>query len=187
MNGRDRGRGDINLTKDQLMTLINARVAEALAAQPGGQPAQPRAFTFRTFMDCKPRFFNSTEGAVGLLHWIEKVEYFFEMCDCPVNNRVKYATGTLEGNALPWWNAQVQMLRLTATPWNEFKDLLKEEYFHRENIQKIEVEYYNLKMVGSEIEAYTKRSNDLVALCPNMSEPSYKRIELYLKGLAPEI
>ncbi|KAJ0460819.1 putative retrotransposon gag domain-containing protein [Helianthus annuus] len=74
-----------------------------------------------------------------------------------------------------------------ATPWNEFKDLIKEEYCHRDDIHKLEVEFYNLKMVGSEIEAYTKRSNDLAALCPNMADPAYKRIELYIKGLVPEI
>ena len=42
-------------------------------------------------------------------------------------------------------------------------------------------------MTGSEIEAYTKRSNELAVLCLTMVDPPIKRIELYLKGLAPEI
>ncbi|KAJ0567619.1 hypothetical protein HanIR_Chr06g0286911 [Helianthus annuus] len=42
-------------------------------------------------------------------------------------------------------------------------------------------------MVGSEIETYTKLSNDYAALCPNLSQPAYQRIELYIKGLVPEI
>ncbi|KAJ0955677.1 putative nucleotidyltransferase, Ribonuclease H [Helianthus annuus] len=42
-------------------------------------------------------------------------------------------------------------------------------------------------MSGSEIEAYTKRSHELALLCPTMVDPPYKRIELYLKGLVPEI
>ncbi|XP_022024604.1 uncharacterized protein LOC110924941 [Helianthus annuus] len=141
-------------------------------------------------MYCKPHSFNGSEGAVSLLHWIEKVESVFMMCECPANNWVKFATSTLEGNTLSWWNAQVQMLGLAdanATPWNDFKDLIKKEYCHRDDIYKLETEYYDLKMVGSEIEAYTKRSNSLAALCPNMSQPTYKRIELYLKGLVPQI
>ncbi|KAJ0695648.1 putative transcription factor interactor and regulator CCHC(Zn) family [Helianthus annuus] len=112
------------------------------------------------------------------------------MCECPEARRVKFATGTLEGIALTWWNAQVQILGLAAanaTPWNEFKELIKREYCTREDIHKLEDELYNLKMVGSEIEAYTKRSNELAVLCPTMVDPPYKRIELYLKGLAPEI
>ncbi|KAM0054415.1 putative nucleotidyltransferase, Ribonuclease H [Helianthus debilis subsp. tardiflorus] len=141
-------------------------------------------------MDCRPSSFSGTEGAVGLLHWFEKLESVFEMCECPEARRVKFATGTLEGIALTWWNAQVQILGLAAanaTPWNDFKELIKREYCTREDIHKLEDELYNLKMVGSEIEAYTKRSNELAVLCPTMVEPMYKRIELYLKGLAPEI
>ena len=42
-------------------------------------------------------------------------------------------------------------------------------------------------MAGSEIEAYTKRSNELATFCPTMVDPPTKRIELYLKGLVPEI
>ncbi|KAJ0749354.1 putative retrotransposon gag domain-containing protein [Helianthus annuus] len=141
-------------------------------------------------MDCRPSTFSGTEGAVGLLHWFEKLESVFEMCECPEARKVKYATGTLEGIALTWWNAQVQILGLAAanaTPWNDFKELIKREYCTREDIHKLEDELYNLKMVGSEIEAYTKRSNELAVLCPTMVDPPYKRIEMYLKGLAPEI
>ncbi|KAF5809961.1 putative nucleotidyltransferase, Ribonuclease H [Helianthus annuus] len=141
-------------------------------------------------MDCRPNSFSGTEGAVGLLHWFEKLESVFEMCECPEARKVKFATGTLEGIALTWWNAQVQILGLAAanaTPWNDFKELIKREYCTREDIHKLEDELYNLKMVGSEIEAYTKRSNELAVLCPTMVDPPYKRIELYLKGLAPEI
>ncbi|KAJ0607231.1 putative nucleotidyltransferase, Ribonuclease H [Helianthus annuus] len=141
-------------------------------------------------MDCRPSTFSGTEGAVGLLHWFEKLESVFEMCECPEARRVKYATGTLEGIALTWWNAQVQILGLAtanATPWNEFKELIKREYCTRDDIHKLENEFYHLKMTGSEIEAYTKRSNELAILCPTMVDPPIKRIELYLKGLASEI
>ncbi|KAF5812132.1 putative transcription factor interactor and regulator CCHC(Zn) family [Helianthus annuus] len=141
-------------------------------------------------MNCRPSTFSGTEGAVGLLHWFEKLESVFEICECPEARRVKYATGTLEGIALTWWNAQVQILGLAAanaTPWNDFKELIKREYCTRDDIHKLEVELYHLKMTGSEIEAYTKRSNELAILCPTMVDPPIKRIELYLKGLAPEI
>ncbi|KAJ0901786.1 putative nucleotidyltransferase, Ribonuclease H [Helianthus annuus] len=170
---------------------LEALVAAAVAAAQAGQPAQQQpGCTFKNFMDCRPSSFSGTEGAVGLLHWFEKLESVFEMCECPEARRVKFATGTLEGIALTWWNAQVQILGLAAanaTPWNDFKELIKREYCTREDIHKLEDELYNLKMVGSEIEAYTKRSNELAVLCPTMVDPPYKRIELYLKGLAPEI
>ncbi|MFS7910815.1 putative retrotransposon gag domain-containing protein [Helianthus anomalus] len=141
-------------------------------------------------MDCKPLPFKRIEGAIGLLHWIEKAEAIFAVCECPPANWVKFSTSTIEGNALSWWKAQIQMLGLetaNATTWEDFKDMIKEEYCHRDDIHKLENEYFELKMVGSEIETYTKQSNDYAALCPNMSRPMYRRIELYIKGLAPEI
>ncbi|KAF5767829.1 putative transcription factor interactor and regulator CCHC(Zn) family [Helianthus annuus] len=141
-------------------------------------------------MDCHPSTFSGTEGAVGLLHWFERLETDFEVHDCPESRRVKFATSTLGGAALTWWEAQVQMLGLAAanaTPWNEFKDLIKEEFCSQEDIHKLEVEFLNLQMVGSEIEAYTRRSNELATFCPTMVDPPTKRIELYLKGLVPEI
>ncbi|KAM0036960.1 putative retrotransposon gag domain-containing protein [Helianthus debilis subsp. tardiflorus] len=183
--------GRINMTQPQLTAFVNEQVAAALAAAQAGQPAQQQPVcTFKNFMDCRPSTFSGTEGAVGLLHWFEKLESVFEMCECPEARRVKYATGTLEGIALTWWNAQVQILGLAAanaTPWNDFKELIKREYCTREDIHKLEDEFYHLKMTGSEIEAYTKRSNELAVLCPTMVDPPYKRIELYLKGLVPEI
>ena len=102
-------------------------------------------------MDCKPHTFGGPEGAVGLLRWFEKIESVFAMCNCPQAVRVKFATGTLEGATLTWWNAQVQILGVdmaNATTWEEFKDLMKEEYCSRDEIQKLETGYFNLKMVG---------------------------------------
>ncbi|XP_021971396.1 uncharacterized protein LOC110866560 [Helianthus annuus] len=183
---------NIALTRDQLAALIDARVAEALATNPEGPSTytQPRVGTLRAFLECKPHPFDGTEGAIGLLHWIRRVGSAFEEGESPCSKRVVYATSTFQGKVFSWWNAQVQMLGLAdanATPWDDFKDLIKEEFCHKDDMQKLEMEYYRLKMVGLEIEAYTKRSNDLAALCPNLSQPPYKRIALYLRGLVPEI
>ncbi|KAJ0539214.1 putative retrotransposon gag domain-containing protein [Helianthus annuus] len=150
----------------------------------------PPACTFKMFMDCKPQTFSGTEGAVRLLRWFEKAKSVFDMCNCPAGDRVKYATGTLEDGALTWWNAQVQLLGIevaNATTWDDFKELIREEYCPRDEIQKLENEYYDLKMVGLEIEAYAKRSHELAIMCPNLSRPPHQRIELFIKGLAPRV
>ncbi|KAI3797412.1 hypothetical protein L1987_32669 [Smallanthus sonchifolius] len=192
--GRAGGRGTINMTAAELAALINDSVAEALAAQNAAgqqnQHNQQPACTFKTFMDCKPHSFSGSEGAVGLLRWFEKVESVIAMCNCPVANQVKFVAGTLEGPALTWWNAQVQMLGLAMAnglPWEEFKVMMKEEYCPCDEIQKLEGEFWNLKMEGSEIELYTTRSHELATMCPHMVTPDYKRIELYIGGLVPQI
>ncbi|KAD4888015.1 hypothetical protein E3N88_20088 [Mikania micrantha] len=102
------------------------------------------------------------------------------MCNCPEENKVKYATGTLEGPTLTWWNSNVQTLGLgeaNALTWNGFKTLLQEEYCPRSEMQKLEEEYWHLKMEGSNIEEYTTRSHELAKLLPHMATPPSKWIE----------
>ncbi|XP_076952772.1 uncharacterized protein LOC143626647 [Bidens hawaiensis] len=162
-----------------------------VAAQAQGQPQGGQAgCTFKNFMECKPHAFSGLEGAVGLLHWIEKAESVFSMCNCPNESKVKFATGTLEKAALTWWSSQVQTMGLDAAnalTWAEFTELLKEEYSPRDEVQKLEQEFWNLRMDGSEVETYTNRSHELAVLCPQMVNPAYKRIEKYIDGLVPQI
>ena len=72
-------------------------------------------------------------------------------------------------------------------PWADFVRRLKDQYCPREEIKRLEQEYGNLKMVGSEVEAYTVRHNELAIMCPGLSVPEYRRIEQYIAGLVPEI
>ncbi|XP_076901053.1 uncharacterized protein LOC143555371 [Bidens hawaiensis] len=193
MSGRGgRGGGNLNLTPAELAALINEHITAAMAAaQAQGQPRGGQAgCTFKNFMDCKPHAFSGLEGAVGLLHWIEKAESVFSMCNCPNESKVKFATGTLEKVALTWWSSQVQTMGLDAAnalTWAEFTELLKEEYSPRDEVQKLEQEFWNLRMDGSEVETYTNRSHELAVLCPQMVNHAYKRIEKYIDGLVPQI
>ncbi|GKD32435.1 putative reverse transcriptase domain-containing protein, partial [Tanacetum coccineum] len=51
-----------------------------------------------------------TEGVVGLTRWIEKMESVFNISGCAIENQVKFATCTLLGAALTWWNSQIRTL-----------------------------------------------------------------------------
>ncbi|KAI3786723.1 hypothetical protein L1987_40623 [Smallanthus sonchifolius] len=173
-----------------------ANAAEIMSRRRGGRNGgrgsnnNQQVCTYKTFMDCKPHTFSGAEGTVGLLRCMEKSESVFAMCNFPLNSQVKYESGTLEGPTLTWWNQQVQILTLemeNSLPWEEFKNMLKEEYCPLDEVQKLEVELSNLKIEGYEIEAYTTRSHELATLCPQMVTPTYKRIEMYIGGLVPQI
>ncbi|KAD7477395.1 hypothetical protein E3N88_00531 [Mikania micrantha] len=117
-----------------------------------GANPNPPLCTFKMFLDCKPHSFSGIEGAVGLLRWIEKAESAFAMSNCKNEDRVKFVAGTFEGAALTWWNANVQNLGLDAAnalPWDDFK-MLNLEYCPRGEVQKLETEFWNHKMIGSE-------------------------------------
>ncbi|GJZ16761.1 hypothetical protein Tco_0552884 [Tanacetum coccineum] len=50
-------------------------------------------------------FFRGTEGVVDLTQWFERMETVFRISNCTVDNQVKFATCTLMGIALTWWNS----------------------------------------------------------------------------------
>ncbi|GJU85825.1 hypothetical protein Tco_1293371 [Tanacetum coccineum] len=80
-----------------------------------GQDAAPvvRECIFAGFMKCNPTAFYSTEGAVELRRWFEKIESVFGISDCAEGKKVKFAAATLQGPALTWWNSKVETMGLT--------------------------------------------------------------------------
>ncbi|GJR69257.1 putative reverse transcriptase domain-containing protein [Tanacetum coccineum] len=49
-----------------------------------------------------------SSGVVGLSQWLEKMESIFHISGCAIDNQVKFATCTLLGAALTWWNGHGQ-------------------------------------------------------------------------------
>nr|GEV23255.1 hypothetical protein [Tanacetum cinerariifolium] len=75
------------------------------------RPMQPaRVCSYTDFMKCQPLNFKGTEGVVSLSQWVEKMESVFHISGCLVKNQVKFATCTLLGAALTWWNGYVRTL-----------------------------------------------------------------------------
>nr|GEW04899.1 putative reverse transcriptase domain-containing protein [Tanacetum cinerariifolium] len=133
--------------------------------------------------------FYGTEGAVGLVCWFEKMENTFKISECVEGKKVKFATATLYGQALTWWNTQVANLgREVANerPWTEVKQMMTDEFCPTKEVQRLEDELRHLKLRDMNIAAYTERFNELALLCPNVVANEKKKVELYIKGF-PEI
>ncbi|GJY37403.1 putative reverse transcriptase domain-containing protein [Tanacetum coccineum] len=104
------------VTEAQLQALIDQGVAatmvEAEASMvrngynsngSGPRPAQTaRECSYSEFLKCKPLDFKGTEGVVGLTRWFEKMESVFSISNCPTTSQVKFATCTLQDDALTW-------------------------------------------------------------------------------------
>ncbi|GJU61413.1 putative reverse transcriptase domain-containing protein [Tanacetum coccineum] len=107
----------------------------------GAGPAAPEitGCTYVTFMKCDPQPFKGTEGAVGLCQWFEKLESVFRISDCKERDKVKFATATLQGRALTWWNGRIASMGIDAangTPWTEVRKWMTEEFCPRSVLQR---------------------------------------------------
>ncbi|GJW23125.1 reverse transcriptase domain-containing protein [Tanacetum coccineum] len=133
------------------------------------RPVQPaRVCTYPDFMKCQPLNFKGTEGVVGLNQWLKKMESVFHISGCAVENQVKFATCTLLGAALTWWNGHVRTLghdAAYAMTWGTFKKKLSDKYCPNGEIKKLEIELWNLKVKGNDVAAYTQRFQELALMC----------------------
>ncbi|GJR48703.1 putative reverse transcriptase domain-containing protein [Tanacetum coccineum] len=71
--------------------------------------------------------------------------------------------------------------------WNDFKALLVEEFCPSNEIERLENEFWNHKMVGANHAAYTDRFHELAKLVPHLVTPESARIKRYVVRLALEI
>ncbi|GJS84589.1 putative reverse transcriptase domain-containing protein [Tanacetum coccineum] len=84
---------------------------------------------------------NGTEGVDGLTRWFEKMEFVFSISNCTTSYQVKFATFTLQDDALTWWNAHVKTTTpkvAHAMPWETLKKMMTDKYCLREEVDKIE-------------------------------------------------
>ncbi|GJX59334.1 hypothetical protein Tco_0290724 [Tanacetum coccineum] len=188
------------VTEAQLQALINQGVAAAMAEAEASRvrngydsngsvprPAQAaRACSYSEFLKCKPLDFKGTEGVVGLTRWFEKMESVFSISNCPATSQVKFATCTLQDDALTWWNSHVKTTTpevAHAMPWAALKKMMTDKYCPRGEIKKIETEMWNLKVKGTDVVAYNRRFQQLALMCSRMFPEEVDKIEKYIGGL----
>ncbi|GKD76797.1 reverse transcriptase domain-containing protein, partial [Tanacetum coccineum] len=113
--------------------------------------------SYKGFQACGPKEYDGKGGAIALTHWIEKME-----------------------------SARGRKATISMT-WNDFKALLVEEFCPSNEMERLENEFWNHKMVGANHAAYTDQFHDLAKLVPHLVTPESARIKRYVAGLTPEI
>ncbi|GJW27216.1 reverse transcriptase domain-containing protein [Tanacetum coccineum] len=142
--------------------------------------------TYTNFLKYQPLNFKGTEGVAGLSQWFERMEYVFHISNCTVENQVNFATCTLHSVALTWWNTHVKTLGHDAAygmPWKTLMKMMTDKYCPRNEIKKLEMEIWDLKVKGTDLTSYTQRFQELALLCGRMFPEESDKIEKYVGGL----
>ncbi|GJU90275.1 putative reverse transcriptase domain-containing protein [Tanacetum coccineum] len=194
-----------SVTNAQIQAMINEGVTAALAARDATRngddshtsgtgarrPVQvARECTYPDFLKCQPLNFKGTEGVVGLTQWFEKMESVYSISNCTVACQVKFATCTLQGNALTWWNSHVKTTTPEAAhamPWRTLKKMMTDKYCPRGEIKKLEFEMWNLKVKGNDVVTYSQRFQELALMCDRMFPEEIDQVEKYVGGLPDTI
>nr|GEY01579.1 reverse transcriptase domain-containing protein [Tanacetum cinerariifolium] len=103
-----------------------------------------------------------------------------------VENQVKFATCTLHSVALTWWNTHVKTVGHEAAyrmPWKTLMKMMTKKYYPPNEIRKLEMELWDLKVKGTNLASYTQRYQELALLCGRMFSEESDKIEKYIGGL----
>nr|GFD17168.1 hypothetical protein [Tanacetum cinerariifolium] len=122
----------------------------------------------------------------SLSQWCERMESVFYISNCTAENQVKFATYTLHSVALTWWNTHVQAVGREAAygmSWKTLMKMMTDKYYPRNEIMKLEMEIWELKVKGTDLASYTQCFKELALLCGRMFSEEADKIEKYVGGL----
>ncbi|GKB21636.1 putative reverse transcriptase domain-containing protein [Tanacetum coccineum] len=171
-----------SVTNAQIQAMINEGVTAALAARDATRNGDD-SHTSGTGV-------RRPVQVVGLTQWFEKMESVYSISNCTVACQVKFATCTLQGNALTWWNSHVKTTTPEAAhamPWRTLKKMMTDKYCPRGEIKKLEFEMWNLKVKGTDVVTYSQRFQELALMCDRMFLEEIDQVEKYVGGLPDTI
>ncbi|GKC66223.1 putative reverse transcriptase domain-containing protein, partial [Tanacetum coccineum] len=145
--------------------------------------------TYSDFLKCHPLNFKGTEGVVGLTQWFKKMESVFHISNYTVVCQIKFATCTMQGNALMWWNSHVKTVThevAYAMTWKTLKKMMTDKYCPRGEIKKLEIKMWNLKVEGTDVVNYNQCFQELSLMCSRMFLEESDEIEKYV-GRLPDM
>ncbi|GJS80329.1 putative reverse transcriptase domain-containing protein [Tanacetum coccineum] len=145
-----------------------------------------RECTYQDYMKCQPLYFKGTEGVIELTQWFERMETVFRISNCSIDYHIKFSTCTLLAGALTWWNSHVRIIGQDvayAMTWTDLRKKMTDKYYPRNEIKKLEVELWNLKVKGTNVTGYNQRFQELALLCVRMFPEESDKVERYVGGL----
>ncbi|GKC66640.1 putative reverse transcriptase domain-containing protein [Tanacetum coccineum] len=109
-----------------------------------------------------------------------------DFLNCAITSQVKYASCTLQGSALTWWNSHVRAVGQDvayAMPWTALKRMIIDKYSPKDEIKKLESEYWNLRVRGTNLLTYNQQFQELALMCDRMFPEESAKVERYVGGL----
>nr|GFA96187.1 hypothetical protein [Tanacetum cinerariifolium] len=167
-----------SVTNAQLQAMIDQGVTAALAARDALRSTNgddshnsgigvrrtkraTRECTYIDFLKCQPLPFKGTEGVASLSQWCERMESVFHISNCAtVGHEAAYGI-----------------------PWKTLMKMMTEKYCPRNEIRKLEMKLWDLKVKGTDLASYTQRFQELALLCGRMFSEESDKIEKYIEGL----
>ncbi|KAF3772992.1 hypothetical protein EJ110_NYTH56417 [Nymphaea thermarum] len=180
------------LTTLQTLTPIMQSMAgnQRSQASPTGDTTTPpkekaTTVTFHHFMSMQPPVFTGDGSPDKAEEWIEEIERIFEVLEVPGDNKVKYGSYMLKGDAQRWWKStrEIQFADQQTISWRQFRDLFFSTYFPVQARNKKMQEFLDLQQNHLSLEEYVTKYRHLEAYCPHLYTTAEARADKFIYGL----
>nr|GEU77512.1 reverse transcriptase domain-containing protein [Tanacetum cinerariifolium] len=108
-----------------------------------------RKGNYKEFVSCQPFYFNGTEGAVGLIHWFERIEWVFSRSNYAKENKVTFSNGTLTDDALSCLTVKGNDLKTYVRRFQELAVLCPSMVLNTEKLMTLHCQVSYLQQGGS--------------------------------------
>nr|GEV75707.1 reverse transcriptase domain-containing protein [Tanacetum cinerariifolium] len=109
--------------------------------------AQRDGCGYKAFLNCNQAEFYGDSDPVIVTNWLKEIEDMFEISEFLTRQMVKYASYLLKGEARHWWDI-IKITRgddvASVMKWEEFEDLVMENYCPQGLMDKLEEEFLKL-------------------------------------------
>ena len=146
--------------------------------------------SYKQFVACKPSEFDGSKGPISVVRWLNETEGVLSICECAEENKVKYSAQLFKGAALEWWNSLIETrgrIVMNSIPWSSFRELVIKKYCPSNEQEKLQVQFLNLEMQGTDHATYVNRFLEFVPFVSHLVTPEANAINRYIWGLIPEI
>ncbi|GJS74545.1 putative reverse transcriptase domain-containing protein [Tanacetum coccineum] len=148
------------MTDDQFTALIPKGVADVLAERDATRSRNGE---------------DSHDSGTG---WFGRMEIVFRLSNYTVKSQIKFATCTLLGSALTWWNSHVRTVGhdvAYAMTWTNLRKMMTNKNCPRGEIKKLEVEMWNLKVKGTDVAKNKRKFDDTPRNNQNQQQQNKKQ------------
>ncbi|KAL3733928.1 hypothetical protein ACJRO7_023304 [Eucalyptus globulus] len=145
--------------------------------------------TFAQFRKAKPPIFDGKADPLAAECWIKKIDGIFEAEEVPEDQKVKFATQYLEGEAEFWWDGMKPSLggRDVIISWEDFKKAFNAQFFPKSFQAKMKGDFVHISQGDSTVLEYSIRFNQLSKFAEHLVANEEDKADHFLGGLRPKI
>ena len=135
-----------------------------------------------------PKSYNPSNREPTIRTWLEKMDMYLDLSNCPEGQRIGAMAMLLEGAALTWYNGNRQQIRENSrVDWANYADFRNELLTAFEPMSEVErarAAIRNLRQMGR-VTGYIQKFRDLRFQIPDMGNP--EAYSHFVAGLNPDI